>query len=53
MPSDFLIEFHKTHFPEGNVKIYSKEVFYKLLEVNNRIGEENRIESRNNTKFSK
>jgi len=44
MPSDFLIQFHKHHFPEGNVQIYSKEIFYKLLEENNKIGEENEFE---------
>jgi len=36
MPSDFLISFHKEHFLESDVPIYSKEVFYKLMEkVNN------------------
>jgi len=32
MPSDFLTQFHKEHFPDGKVPIYSKNVFYKLLE---------------------
>jgi len=30
-PSDFLINFHKQHFTD-DIPIYSKEVFYKLLE---------------------
>jgi len=31
-PSNFLIKFHREHFPNGDVSLYSKEVFYKLLE---------------------
>jgi len=31
-PSNFLTNFHKTHFPDGDVPIFSKQVFYKLLE---------------------
>lgn len=41
MPSDFLIQFHKRHFPEGNVPIYSKEVFYRLVDEINRFEENN------------
>lgn len=32
MSSDFLIRFHQEHFAGTDAKIYSKEVFYKLLE---------------------
>ena len=38
MPCDFLINFHQKHFAGTDVPIYSKQVFYKLLEEINKIG---------------
>jgi hypothetical protein len=37
MPSDFLISFHQKHFAGTDVPLYSKQVFYKLLEEINKI----------------
>ena len=31
MPSDFLVKFYQNNFPDKQVSIYSKKVFYKLL----------------------
>ena len=31
MPSDFLVNFHHEYFPDGDISLYSKEIFYKLL----------------------
>ena len=36
MSSDFLISFHREHFPDGDVPVYSEQVFYKLLEEVNK-----------------
>jgi hypothetical protein len=46
MPNDFLISFHKKHFAGTDVPIYSKQVFYKLLEEINKLKgrEENGIQ---------
>jgi hypothetical protein len=36
MPSDFLVGFHQKNFASSDVPVYSKQVFYKLLEeINN------------------
>ncbi len=32
MSSEFLVEFHKQHFADTSLPIYSKEMFYALLE---------------------
>ena len=36
MPSDYLIGFHQKHFSGTDVPVYSKEVFYKLVEEINK-----------------
>ena len=36
MPSDFLISFNRKHFPDEDVPIYSKKMFYKLVEEINK-----------------
>ena len=43
MPSNFLINFHQKYFAGTEVPIYSKQVFYKLLEEikKNSTGEKN------------
>ena len=54
MPSKFLIGFHQKHFAGTDVPIYSKEVFYKLLEEINKIKEvdKNEEESRRRNRSS-
>ncbi len=37
MPSDFLIFFHQKYFAGTEIPVYSKQVFYKLLEEINKI----------------
>jgi hypothetical protein len=43
LASDFLIQFHKNHFPDGNIEIYSIEVFYKLLEEISKYNEKSEL----------
>lgn len=33
MPSDFLLDFHRQHFAGASVLVYSKQVFYALLDA--------------------
>ena len=44
MPSDFLISFHQKHFAGTDIPVYSKTVFYKLLEEIDKINSEKQQE---------
>ncbi len=41
MPSEFLVQFHKKRFPNGDVPLYSKDTFYALVDEVNRLEQNN------------
>jgi hypothetical protein len=53
MSSDFLISFHQKHFAGTDVPLYSKQVFYKLLEEINKIKEVDKNEEESRRKINK